>query len=96
MSNFNLAVVEGTLNSSPVKSRRKDKDGKYVLFDIITNRIYKKQNKSQFNDNLVPIRAHGNLGDVCLKYLSKDSHVLITGKICGTSISASEVKFLPV
>ena len=81
MTKLNLCVIEGQLVSEVTA----DKD--YSYFNV---------NAESKGENLITIRVSCTLAVVCKKYLSKGSHVLVTGYLEGTHIVGKEIKFLPV
>lgn len=79
--NFNKAIIVGNLTRDPeVKSLP---SGQQVAnFGVATNRFYTDQaNNRQQSTEFHNIVAFGKLADICSKYLTKGSIVLVEGRI---------------
>jgi single-stranded DNA-binding protein len=87
VTELNLAIIEGHLAEDPVEHYDTS-----LTMSIICNRTYGKIKQKTVHTVFV----EGKLGENCKKYLSKGSHVLVSGTLGEKGwIAGKEVKFLP-
>jgi single-strand DNA-binding protein len=80
MNNLNLCVIEGNLTADPVI--KYVKDGLALCkFSVAANKQFGSGNDARKEVTYINVNTWRNLAEVCSKYLSKGSHVLITGNI---------------
>jgi len=92
MNNFNFTIIEGLLTTIP---ERKDN---VVTFTIGSKRQKVVDGVTMTNETNMKIVVTDRLADVCEKYLSVGSKVLVSGQLCGEDssffVKGSEVNFL--
>jgi len=96
MVGMNLCVLEGHLAGAP-EIQELDPESRTCAFNIKCRRRY---NSNEAVEG-IEVVTHGRLAEVCNKYLSKGSHVLVSGMLKKSYegniyVEGREVKFLPV
>ena len=82
MNNFNISLIEGNLVKDPALKKIGDNDSSLCYFTLGSNRTYTKKDGEKVTEaNFIDIRVWNKLAEVCEKYLSKGSRVIVSGNL---------------